>query len=298
MIKKLFLVFCMCVISFGCTSNNNLTQKEDRNEEDNRLAQKELYYNFLTSNDIKGDEFALLDINGDEILDLIINDVCTYYTPEEDVVHNIFRIYSISHNEVVPIFFNSLEDPVFKPLYLSSQSMFEECYKDSTKKVTYTNYKTDKNEEFYYNIKMDMFGDELYLINKKWLSASIDENFVFWSFSSKPLKYKESSTRYDINNFIQFDKEIINQIHYLPVSCTLNTPFTDGTAWFFKPIYMVDDLTSLNYIDSDYELHIEKGEYAKLFYNYDENVKGENIDTIEKVEFYELNMTNYVKFLK
>ena len=32
MIKKLFLVFCMCVISFGCTSNKNLTQKEDKNE--------------------------------------------------------------------------------------------------------------------------------------------------------------------------------------------------------------------------------------------------------------------------
>ena len=82
MIKKLFLVFCMCVISFGCTSNKNLTQKEDKNEEDNRLAQKELYYNFLTSNDIEGDEFALLDINEDEILEytlLIIMKLFQYF---------------------------------------------------------------------------------------------------------------------------------------------------------------------------------------------------------------------------
>lgn len=314
--KSVSILLVILILLCGCVENSNNVVFEN---EEQLKKEKHIYCKLLETECINhGEEsskapdyFAVDDYNGDGILDLLT--LTSFNVSSLDKEYNerkFITIFHIKNNKAIKIpIYRLISSWIEEPEYNLYDSLGYEHYKD----VININYNGYKLKMYNNNIIYDP-NIEFYKVNNKWLTVKLEknenkgyENFICWNING----YDETVIDEDLG------KKYYSNFHY--------NQSRDSQKKWYKTVMKEIGIDHLSYefaydysrnsfsypegfcirSGSDLVKGFEKIDtisdksynYSKVHFSRDCKVTGENIESIEKIKFFNNSIDNRLNYL-
>ncbi len=300
--KKTIFIWCCIFMLLGCTSTHQ------KHENKQSVDHKSLYYDWLISKEYmfesngkkyKIDKFVVEDLNGDGILDLLIQN-------DETKAQGVC---SILNNTVVEIRYNLFAGIITSHLIYTLQNEAinteEEIY-----------YGNSKNSSVYKYVKNQF--DKMYIVNNHWLlnatfisDSPKNYNGILFTFTSNILPI-------DFTNFNSeqkqaeedFQNKMIENYGYMSYGGEIWSYYSNDSQSFNQinagltlTPYLKDDLTYNTYSriqeNGAYILSapLNEEEANRISIDFSTGETGENIKSIKEINYSNYTLENLNKLL-
>lgn len=326
--KKINIILIIVMLLSGCSIDNSSNKKNPKVEVDNTRV-KEIYNEYITTHWEDGfyegedeqygiDEFALLDINNDSVLDLIV----------KNNELNAFGIVTVLDEEILKVPFFSAST-----VYQENLDVLDEKIEDKYS-FDYIEINDEKHKFYYrYSFPLNDIG-KIFLVNNEFISIPYMYDMNDWERSygyGYFFTFKQGKDAFDFKGALEIKNGKITDKHYrlydvrkkvyenenenfykafncIPYCLDLNIYDKDyGISGSLNELEssLLDDI-HLTYYDNDDESIIWR-EYkdnngneidvgSRLYYNLDTGTKGKNIKSVKEIKFHEYRMDNIVKY--